>query len=219
LLDTRYAGRDPRIAFACDRTGIDDPARTLLGAEQEAWLFDALRVSRDRNAGWRLIGQQVMMGQLSDVARGCVTHPDQWDGYAQSRARLLGLLRAESISGVVVLTGDAHSSWAFDLAENPFDAAAYDPASGSGSVAVEFVTPSVSSPSTILTGDEDFDALPHLKFLDLIRHGYILLDVTADRVQAEWYLVSSVLDPNADEALSAAFEVRAGDNRLVRIGA
>jgi alkaline phosphatase D len=69
-----------------------------------------------------------------------------------------------------------------------------------------------------VTGDEDFEALPHLKFVDLVRHGYILLDVTPERVQAEWYLVSSVLDPEADEGLSAVFEVRAGANHLVRVG-
>jgi alkaline phosphatase D len=215
LLDTRFAGRDARIASNCDRIGIDDPARSLLGAEQEAWFFDALRASSGRGAGWRIIGQQVMMGQLSDIARGCVTHPDQWDGYAQSRARLLGLLRTETISNVVVLTGDAHSSWAFDLAENPFDGAAYEAASGRGSLAVEFVTPSVSSPSTFVSGEEDPAALPHLKYLDLFRHGYILVDVTAERVQAEWYLVSSVVDASADEALSATFQVRAGENHLV----
>jgi alkaline phosphatase D len=215
LLDTRFAGRDPRIPSNCDRVGIVDPARSLLGAEQEAWLFNALRGSLERGAGWRIIGQQVMMGQLSDIAQGCVTHPDQWDGYAQSRARLLGLLRAEAITNVVVLTGDAHCSWAFDLTENPFDAAAYDAGTGRGSLAVEFVTPSVSSPSTFVSGEEDPATLPHLKFVDLFRHGYILVDVTPERVQAEWYLVGGVREPRTDEALSAVFQVRAGENHLV----
>ena len=47
---------------------------------------------------------------------------------------------------VVVLTGDIHSSWAMDLTEMPYDAAMYDPATGEGSLAVEFVTPAITSP-------------------------------------------------------------------------
>ncbi|HTV20882.1 MAG TPA: alkaline phosphatase D family protein, partial [Polyangiaceae bacterium] len=215
MLDTRYAGRDARIGTNCDRVGIDDPARSMLGAEQEVWLLDGLRASHARGAGWRLVAQQVMMGQLSDVARGCVTHPDQWDGYAPSRARVLALLRDEAIDNVVVLTGDAHSSWAFDLAENPFDAEAYDGATGQGSLAVEFVTPSVSSPASFVGDGEGPATHPHLKYMDLVRHGYVLVDVTRESVQAEWYHVSSVLEPRADEALGASFRVLAGQNCLV----
>jgi alkaline phosphatase D len=214
LLDTRFAGRSQMIASNCDRVGIEDPERSLLGAEQEAWLFEALRASHDRGAGWRLVGQQVMLAQLSDASLGCVTHPDQWDGYAPSRARLLGLLRGEAIDNVVILTGDAHSSWAFDIAEGPFDAATYDAATGRGSLAVEFVAPSVSSPYTF-DGNEGYAEHPHLKFVELLRHGYVLVDVTRERVQAQWYLSSSVLTPRADEVLAAVYETRAGENHLV----
>lgn len=214
LLDTRYAGRDPRISANCDRAGIEDTARSLLGAEQEAWLFEALTASKARGAAWRLVAQQVMMGQLSDVSKGCVTHTDQWDGYAPSRARLLGLLRDEAIDNVVVLTGDAHSSWAFDLAENPFDPEAYEPASGQGSLAVEFVTPSVSSPASFVGDGESPATHPHLKYVDLQRNGYVLVDVTRERVQGDWYYVSGVRAPRADDALGASFQVLAGRNCL-----
>jgi alkaline phosphatase D len=214
LLDTRYAGRDARVSANCDRVGLDDAARSLLGSDQEAWFFESLRASQARGAGWRLVAQQVMMGQLSDVAQGCVTHPDQWDGYAPSRARVLAMLREEAVDNVVVLTGDAHSSWAFDLAENPFDAQAYDGASGQGSLAVEFVAPSVSSPATFVGDGESPATHPHLKYIDRVRHGYVLVDVTPERVQAEWYHVSSVLDPGAGEALGASFQVLAGENCL-----
>lgn len=214
LLDTRYAGRSPAIATNCDRVGITDEARQLLGAEQEEWFFDALRSSKGRGARWRLVGQQVMLAQLSDPSLGCVNHPDQWDGYAPTRSRMLRLLREETIDNVVVLTGDAHSSWAFDIAEAPYDRAAYDAATGRGSLAVELVAPSVSSPYNF-DGTEANAAPPHLKFVERLRRGYLLLDVTAERVQAEWYLLSSVLTPVTDEALAASFSTRTGENRLV----
>jgi alkaline phosphatase D len=214
LLDTRYAGRSETIASNCDRVGLEDTARSLLGAEQEAWFFDALRTSNSRGTRWRLVGQQVMLAQLSDASLGCVTQLDQWDGYGPSRARMLGLLRDEAIGNVVVLTGDAHSSWAFDIAESPFDISSYDGATGQGSLAVELVTPSVSSPYTF---DENaaYTTHPHLKFMELLRHGYLLVDLSLERVQAEWYLATSVLTPRPEETLGAVYQTRSGENRLV----
>ncbi len=217
VLDTRFAGRVARISGNCDAAGIGDPARSLLGAEQQAWLFDRLRGSKSRGARWRLIGQQVMFGQLSDAREGCVTHPDQWDGYAQSRAQVLDLIVTEAIDNVVILTGDAHSSWAFDISENPFDAATYDPSTGEGSRAVEFVAPAVSSPGPILGVEEMLQTHPHLKFADVTKHGYVLLDLTPERAQAEWFFVTTVNEPLAEEQFSVAFKTLSGKNRLVAV--
>lgn len=215
LLDTRFADRDARVMGNCDLAGITDPERSLLGAEQEAWLLDALRGSRARGARWRLLGQQVMFGQLSDAAEGCITHPDQWDGYAESRARVLELLRDEAVDNVVILTGDAHSSWALDIADNPFDAELYDGETGEGSRAVELVAPAVSSPASNEDAQRLLETHPHLKFADLSRNGYVLLDVTTERVQAEWYFVGTVAERRLDEQLGAAFSTLDGANRLV----
>ncbi len=70
MLDTRLAGRSEQL----DISGLDptnpvpfvrsllDPARSMLGADQETWLEMALGPARATT--WDLIGQQVMMGQL-----------------------------------------------------------------------------------------------------------------------------------------------------------
>lgn len=214
LLDTRYAGRDARVSGNCDMAGLLDPARGLLGAEQEAWLLDALRASIARGTAWRLIGQQVMMAQLSDAAEGCVSHLDQWDGYPASRARVLAALRDERIDNVVVLTGDAHSSWACDVAEDPFAPAAYDGETGSGSLAVEFVAPAVTSPAPGGSLEEMLPAHPHIKYAELTRNGYVVVDVTRDRARAEWYFVSPVREAALPEQVGAAFETASGQNHL-----
>jgi alkaline phosphatase D len=217
MLDTRFAGRDRRIVSNCDLAGIEDPARSLLGAEQEAWLFEALRGSHARGARWRLLGQQVMFGQLSDAAEGCVSHPDQWDGYAQNRSRVLEVLRGEGIDNVLILTGDAHSSWAMDITENPFDPMLYDPATGEGSLAVEFVAPGITSPGANTGLQEILRTHPHLKFADFTRRGYVLLDLTPERAQAEWYFVTSLSERLASEEFAAAFKTTHGANRLVAV--
>ena len=218
MLDTRHTGRDPQVE-RCDVDGLADPSRQLLGVEQEAWLGDQLTESQARGARWRLIGQQVMFAPLLRSASGCVQDPDQWDGYAASRARVLGLLREREIDNVVLLTGDVHSAWALDVAEDPFDPARYDPSTGAGSELVEFVTPAVSSPAAGQPAQRILDLHPHVKFTDQTRQGYVLLDVTRERVLGEWYFVPTVREPSAEVVLGAAFQTLAGEPHLVAVAA
>lgn len=215
MLDTRFAGRAPALTGNCDSSGLDDAERSVLGETQEQWLLDTLRSSSARGSSWRLVGQQVMFAQLSDAAQGCVMHPDQWDGYPQSRARLLQALAEGTFGNILLLTGDAHASWASDIAKNPFDAAEYDPATGDGSLAVELVTPAVTSPGSAADVSQILQTHPHIKLAETTRRGYLLLDVTGERVQAEWYFVATVEERSAREELGALLQVRDGEPRLV----
>ncbi len=223
MLDTRLVGRDPQVANPCDGAAIADPNRQLLGAAQESWFFSELARSKRRGTSWRLVGQQVMFAQLVNVLApgGCIFNPDQWDGYAAARARVLAALSQTGIDNVVILTGDIHSSWGNDLAANPFDPLLYNPVTGSGSQAVEFVTPAVTSPGI----DDPAQAAgfaaalrathPHVKFVELNRRGYALIDVTPERVQAEWYHIATITERRADETLAAMLMVRSHENHLI----
>jgi alkaline phosphatase D len=223
MLDTRLLGRDPQVADPCDAATINDPDRQLLGAEQEAWLFSQLERSKRQGVRWRLLGQQVMFGQLVNVLApgACVFNPDQWDGYAAARARVLAKLAGGGIDNVVVLTGDIHSSWGNDLTASPFNPASYDAASGAGSLAVEFVTPAVTSPGI---GDAPQAAAlagairqthPHVKYVELFHRGYALLDITKERVQCEWYHLNDITVRSAEATLANSLRVDSGTNHLV----
>ena len=103
------------------------------------WLLGELDASQARGTRWRLVGQQVVFAPLGNF------NPDQWDGYPQARRRILEHLHRAGIGNVVVLTGDIHSSWALDVAPDPYDRARYDGQSGRGAQAVEFVPPGIAS--------------------------------------------------------------------------
>jgi alkaline phosphatase D len=214
MLDTRLVGRDEQ-ASDCDLTRIDDPARQLLGREQESWLLTELAASQARGTRWRLIGQQVIFAPLSRSMRGCVTSTDDWDGYEASRRRVLDALERESIDNVVILTGDAHSSWATDVARDPFDPAAYDPATGRGSQLVELVTPAISSPPAGAPSSSILATHPHVKFSNQTSNGYVLLDVSPDRVQAEWYFVDTVRERSSRADLGGVFQTLAGAAHII----
>lgn len=222
MLDTRLAGRDEQLSDPCD-PATADPTRQLLGEEQEAWFVRELTKSQKRSTHWRLVGQQVMFAQLVNATEQgvCAFNTDQWDGYAASRARVLEAFADHSIDNVVILTGDIHSSWAMDITGNPFDPSQYDGASGRGSLAVEFVTPGVTSPAiedpltAAALAQQVLATHPHMKFVELNRRGYLLLDVSPERVQAEWYHLVTIAEPLADEDLAGVFVTESGTAHVV----
>jgi alkaline phosphatase D len=212
LLDTRLHARDPRVEPG-DVEAAKDPLRTLLGRDQTGWLLDALDASRADGIRWRLIGQQVV---FSPSAYGASRfNPDAWDGYRANRTEITSHLVEEGIENVLILTGDVHSSWVFEVPGSE--------APGADPVAVELVTPAISSPPL---GQRDeiraqveaaTDRLEHLVYRDLTAHGYLRLEIEPERVRAR-YLYTDPVDRTSSVArLGAAFEITAGRSRAVRI--
>ena len=105
---------------------------------------------------------------------------------------------SQLLNNLVILAGDAHSSWGFDVARNPWSG--YQAATGAGSLAVELVTPAISSPPppmfTSSSGSDAAAALrvafPHLKYLDGAHRGFILVELTPDRMKADWFFSPDV---------------------------
>jgi alkaline phosphatase D len=221
-----------------------EDGRTMLGADQGAFLDDGLRASTAR---WKLIGNGVMfaplvLADLTDLGGAAdqvatlldglgvplgapiVVNGDQWDGY-QDEQRSVGSLYGE-VGGVVILTGDIHSSWA---AEIPADPGSYLPVAGGETVAVEFVTPAVTSDGfsqsvgDALPGAEGLGTLlpavvttagPWFKYLEPDQQGYGVFEVTAEHAQYDWHFISDRLDPQATSTFAAAYETLSGTNKL-----
>ena len=188
LMDTRLAGRDAQAEDTLER---NRPERTLLGYEQEAWLEDNLTRAQQENIRWKIMGQQVMVGQLG--TNETPFNYDQWDGYPAARQRLFDSVRRAQVDNFVVLTGDIHSSWAMTLHDDPF---ADEPGKALG---VELVTPAVTSPGienytqAQLASASLTQLLPHLNFVDFYYRGFVLLDINPQRIQAEWWVVDTIL--------------------------
>jgi len=217
MLDTRMDARAaPFTADSAPRLERFSEERRLISEAQERWLTEGLSASE---RPWKLIGQQVMMAQLQ--VRGAPEEEresavslnlDQWDGFAGQRARLLRHIQEEQIGGVVVLTGDIHTSWASELSLNPSDPSLYTPEASEvggegdltadphgGAIALECVTPSVSSFALSGTND-NLDSLlamanPHIKWRELTRRGFLKLTISAEELRAEWWHVGDVLNP------------------------
>lgn len=200
VLDTRQYRSDQ----VTSQEAAQNPALTMLGAEQKEWLLDGLH---DSPARWNLIASQIMMAE-TDILLGAGKQwfYDAWDGYQVERNEFLG--EFEDVRNPVVLSGDRHLTMISDLKKDFADPA-------SDVVGAEFVGTSISA-----NGDQDqaafhaqWDPLmadnPHWKFIDAHR-GYHLFDIDRHGIDAQVRVVDTVRQPTATASTLARLRVAAG---------
>lgn len=194
-----------------------NPSRTMLGIEQEEWLARGLKQSVREGVRWQVLAQQVIMGSRSlspeigaiigntanEQARAVVAaglaaskaglpvNFDMWDGYPAARSRLLRS-SLEADANLVVLSGDSHNAWAFDLDEELTPAG------------VELAVQSVTSPGYegyIRANPRDFaravvEHNPQLRWADTSRRGYLTVALSPKRATAQWNFLQTVREPS-----------------------
>jgi alkaline phosphatase D len=211
-------GRPPELDLrnlAAFRDGAwRDPARSMFGLEQEAWLGRELARSARAGKAWQVVGNGTIMGatktpaaaanwiapdapsflaervrgSLAAAQAGLPNNLDNWGGYPAARSRLL---RAAQSAGaeLVMLAGDSHNAWAFELSE------------GGRRAGVEFAGHSVTSP-----GYESYfrqvppaalaralvETNPELKWADTSGRGYMTVTLTPGEARAEWLFLDTI---------------------------
>ena len=213
-----------------------DPERQLLGQAQEDWLADALARSTARGATWQVLVQQVLIGKVSspkgiaqllgdgvpEFARRRLTiaamaaeadlplNMDAWDGYPAARGRVFDAALAAN-ANLVVLAGDTHNAWAFDLAH------------GDQRVGVEFGVCSVSSPGfeaylsaipadtlagvLVATNDE-------LQWADTAQRGYMVVELTPARATTQYRFLDTIKQRSTRLAATHSLATEAGSNLI-----
>lgn len=229
---------DPVAALTRFRDGPwRDPARTMMGAEQEAWLAQGLRRSARRGTKWQVIGQQTMMGRLAlppqvagwltpqattqlsqqvqiGVAAGRLGLPftlDSWDGYPAARERLLRAA-LDADANLLILSGDSHNAWAFDLALEGTPAGAEFAGQSVTSWGYESYLPGVD-PADMARAMVAFN--PQLKWAETARRGYMTVALTPVRADAQWLFLETARERSTAIAARHDMASLRGSNRLV----
>lgn len=225
---------DPIAALKRFRDGAwANPAASMMGSQQEDWLNHAMRASVKTGQSWQVVGFGTIMGQTvmpaaasgwlaadaTERAKGYITagiaaarlglpfNYDNWGGYPAARARFLKSAQTLG-ANLVVISGDSHNAWAYDLAQDGRPAG------------VEFAGHGVTSPgyeaglsldpkvvATALVG-----ANPELKWCDTSRRGYMALTLTPDRVVNDWVMVDTVKTPSAKASVGHSATITRGRN-------
>lgn len=226
---------DPAKAMAEFRDGAwRDPSMTMLGTEQESWL--ARGFARDA-AIWTVLGSGTNMGYNSTPEQALDWFPkdapernrtyarqgiaaakaglpynlDNWGGYPVARSRLLAAAQRAD-ANLVVVTGDSHNGWAFDLPE------------GGKPAGVEFGGHSVSSPG-FESATQGTDPMliarnlvetnkAELRWVDTSNRGYMHLSLTPQAATNEWVFMDTVKSVSMGTKKSHKMRVRAGRNVL-----
>ena len=222
---------DPAKALAEFRDGPwRDPAMTMFGTEQESWLYKAFARNKGTwtvlgsgtNVGYNYLPEAAMatlspdspqrnrdyvMAGIALAKAGLPYNFDNWGGYPAARKRLLGAAQRAN-ANLVVVTGDSHNAWAYDLP-------------GDGKPAgVEFGGHSVTSPgfeqstkgvdpktvAAALLGKEN----PELRWVDTSNRGYMHLSLTPQAATNEWVFVDTVQTMSRGTKPATRMKVRPG---------
>lgn len=222
---------DPAKAFADFRDGAwRDPAMTMFGTEQESWLFGA--IARNK-ATWAVLGTGTNMGYnftpeeamnwfpkdapertknfvrqgIAAAKAGLPYNLDNWGGYPVARSRVLAAAQRAD-ANLVVVTGDSHNGWAFDLPEDGKPAG------------VEFGGHSVSSPGfesatvgvdpAVIARNLQEASKQELRWVDTSNRGYMHLSLTPQAATNEWVFMQTVKDVSLETKAGHRMKVRPG---------
>jgi alkaline phosphatase D len=182
-----------------------DPARSMLGAQQERWLEAEWSRAASKESGWNVVGQQSLLGQRDfRPGPGQVLWNDGWDGYAAARTRLTDSLRKNAVANPVLLGGDVHENWVGHIKADYADTA-------SASVGTEFCGTSITSRSAGNAKIPDYLAEnPHFVFADSERKGYGVVELTPSKLTTTLRVVSDVTRVDSGVQTLAQFTVPAG---------
>jgi alkaline phosphatase D len=206
LLDQRqYRDDQPcgdEFFVPCDES--EAPGRTFLGQAQKEWLKRALQGSR---ATWKVVANQAMIMSLDGPQRNEI-NKDQWDGYAAERAEILDHLSATGTKDVTFITGDIHTFFAGNVTSTGRQGLPTDPPA----VATEFVGGAVTSKG-ILPDEGNNSALlvdstvlannPHIKFSNMQRKGYAVMECTPNELRVAFRAVETTAQEQ-----SSVFDLR-----------
>ena len=190
-----------RMLLNC--AAADQPERSMLGADQEAWLAEGL-ASSTRN--WKLLVQstQISPAGLRLPFGRQMLYGDGWDAFPAARARLMEAIAQPRVPDVVCLGGDVHRHVAANLRFTPADPT-------SPIVASEVVTSSVTSRglSELLTQWLK-SANPDVLHMRSDERGFVLLDVTPDQVKVDFKATATPVRADARMRSQARFVIERG---------
>jgi alkaline phosphatase D len=182
-----------------DCAELASPERTKLGARQEEWLAARLVESKAR---WNLLAQGTVMAYVDEQpGPGERFWTDGWNGYPAARERLIDALATPGVRNPLVLSGDIHAFAAADINRVPAD-------SSSPVVASELTTTSISSQSLPQAQlDQRRADSPSVLWLNGESRGYLRLDITPERLQADMVGLDSVAQPDSATRVTASFVI------------
>lgn len=217
VLETRLQYRSHQDVFIATFPQFDQSSRGMISPAQMSWLQSGLSGTE---ATWKVMVSPVIFSTLLYGVEPNIRGEDVWDGYPLQRNVLLSYLANNDIDNFTVISGDLHMALAFDIPrfiDNPFNINNYNPATGEGSIGVNF---SGTSGSAVLccrntnTGTWQGNN-PQMKYINVVQNGYNILDITQDLITCDYFYVNTVQQPgDTSDIWGASYCVENGAGHL-----
>lgn len=215
MLDERLEARTAPLGT---EPKSENSVPSMLGETQKEWLFAQLSAT---DCLWSFIGNQVIFSPVIQNQVGRKPNQDAWDGYTLERKSILEFIYEHQLNNVVFLSGDSHSSWAFEV---PLTLDDYR--QNRRTIAVELGTPSITSANTderigldstlwVESELKNDSYNPHLKYVNLHDHGYLVLTVRNTEILAEWRYVPQIDEPYIQEFIGHRVRIIRGIPRII----
>ncbi len=206
MLDTRACCRTKQ---AISKKKLDSiaPHSSLLGDEQLDWLKSSITQT---NTIWNLIGNQVLVARKYLGKNNDYIELDQWTGYPKDRSKFLDFISKHTEDNIIITTGNVHNAFHFELLGDENE-------KKGKLIAHEFAPGSISSGNTGVKKtveerkQDSIDLIqknPHLKWFDLIKHSFIVMEFTKDKAQIDFYQVSTVYNTKYTLKKAYSFSVK-----------
>ncbi len=211
-----------------------DPERTMLGDVQQQWLASEMKSSHKAGTQWQVLAQQCVMGELklpqesrnwvskdappiaqARVAVGALASKvglpinfDSWDGYPVARERLLSGAQ-EADADLIVLSGDSHNGWAFNLetADGPagVEFGGHSVTSPGFEAYTSGVNPATVAKAVVETNDQ-------LQWADTEHRGYMSVALTPEKATSTWHFLDTIRQKSTRISSSVSHSVMRGTN-------
>lgn len=201
FLEERLEGRDKQYAMQNEKINSKD--RKLISDHQFTWLANHLQNDSIR---WHVLFNQVMFTGYR-LPKNSTSEIDWWTGYPQQRQQLIKIFEKMKNPPLIV-TGDHHQAHVLELKSNR-----------ELPVAWEFLTPSITSKNDDrLTASEIkskkaslYENNPHLVYSNTHSHGYVILQISKEKIGFDYRYNSDILNPDGKEVQGPVFELTANN--------
>ena len=247
MLETRLTARDQQVTYGDDlkadadlpafKAKLDDPARRMMSASQEAWLRDGMAASVRSGKPWQVLGNEVLLARVVPPPARQILGAGAYDAImakastfsrngmaVMQRVAAMGLpfgldmwdgypADRDRLYRIIKDTGASCIAVSGD-SHASWANELFDAETGGERVAVEFGVTGISSPGY---GDT-FRAMPlgqmfadrnrEVLFSDQNENGFVLLTLTRHEAKAELMTVSTTQSPDYTLAVQKAYVVK-----------
>lgn len=179
MLDTRVCCRS-----AVDKTkeSLQDTSRHIIGNQQLRWIVEEVET---HESAWNVFGNQLL---ISEKGMGW----NRWPGFPYDRDRFLAFVESNPSKNFVFTTGNAHNPHHYLVFnEDQTDTLLHELlpgsiSSGNNAEKARFDT------DILLKEEQRLTAAENVRWFDQNSHGFIVLEIEKEKLEATWYAVSSI---------------------------